>query len=278
VDDDENHSDTESGDEDDSRVRRAADKCLEAVVNSQPNKFEWTENRKCVRVVKFTPEISESMAELLKHLDSQDLEEKRCAIMSLNSALQNKPGEMREVLPTILPFLYAENRVRPELMHTIEMGPFKTVVDNGLELRKSVYECMFLLSGKHRKNIDVFEFLDQLQTGLKDPNHDIKKLALLILSHMAEKGSIEVSQKLHVLCSHIQALLATQLKKDSLPNEGERLEEVKRSALKAYNSLKKVPFADESSDLKELSEYIESNPKLVELLGEGSGEGTSVKG
>jgi len=43
-----------------------------------------------------------------------------------------------------------------------------------------------------------------ISVGFQDPNHDIKKLALLILSHMAEKGSTEISQKLHTLCQHIQ--------------------------------------------------------------------------
>ena len=53
------------------------------------------------------------------------------------------------------------------------MGPFKHEVDDGLDLRKAAFECMYTLLDTCIDRIDVFEFLSHVQDGLKD-HYDIK--------------------------------------------------------------------------------------------------------
>lgn len=48
--------------------------------------------------------------------------------------------QVKELLPTLLPSLYRETVVNLDLVHEVEMGPFKHIVDDGLDLRKSAYE------------------------------------------------------------------------------------------------------------------------------------------
>jgi len=72
---------------------------------------------------------------------------------------------IRHLLKELLPKLYNETRVRPELIREVEMGPFKHTVDgrekktsfielkhfcvsvylDGLDLRKAAFECMYTL-------------------------------------------------------------------------------------------------------------------------------------
>jgi hypothetical protein len=45
---------------------------------------------------------------------------------------------IRDVLSQLIPLLYDETVVKEELIHTVEMGPFKHKVDDGLEIRKVI--------------------------------------------------------------------------------------------------------------------------------------------
>lgn len=65
------------------------------------------------------------------------------------------------------------------------MGPFKHSVDDGLDLRKSAFECMYTLLGTCLDRLDVFEFLRHLEDGLRD-HFDIKMLTYLMCARLAQ--------------------------------------------------------------------------------------------
>ena len=72
---------------------------------------------------------------------------RRLALSALNSAARTKPHFIRDHLPSILPTLYAETTVKPELIRTVQMGPWTHKVDDGLETRKTAYETLYTLVG-----------------------------------------------------------------------------------------------------------------------------------
>lgn len=53
------------------------------------------------------------------------------------------------------------------------MGPFKHTVDDGLDIRKAAFECMYTLLDSCLDRLDIFEFLNHVEDGLKD-HYDIK--------------------------------------------------------------------------------------------------------
>jgi cullin-associated NEDD8-dissociated protein 1 len=63
----------------------------------------------------------------------------------MNSAARTKPQLIRDHLNTLLPNLYKETIIRPELIRTVQMGPWTHKVDDGLEARKTAYETMYTL-------------------------------------------------------------------------------------------------------------------------------------
>lgn len=53
------------------------------------------------------------------------------------------------------------------------MGPFKHTVDDGLDVRKAAFECMYTLLDSCLEELDILQFLDHVEEGLKD-HYDIR--------------------------------------------------------------------------------------------------------
>lgn len=115
------------------------------------------------------------------------------ALLTINSAVHRKPYLIRDILSDLIPLLYEETVVKEELIHTVEMGPFKHKVDDGLEIRNAAYECMYTLLNTCLDKIDVYGFLDRVRVGLDD-QHDIKMLAYLMLIRLGKVAPTAVTQ------------------------------------------------------------------------------------
>lgn len=75
----------------------------------------------------------------------ENLVVRRLALSSLNSAARSKPYLLRDHLTSLLPNLYQETHPNPNLVRTVQMGPWTHKVDDGLETRKTAYETMYTL-------------------------------------------------------------------------------------------------------------------------------------
>lgn len=72
-------------------------------------------------------------------LGDQDLENKRLALTTLNSAAHNKQDLIIPNLGILLPLVMEESVIKLELIRVVTMGPFKHKIDDGLEIRKVVF-------------------------------------------------------------------------------------------------------------------------------------------
>lgn len=70
-------------------------------------------------------------------LNDSDLENRRLALSSLNSAMHNKADMILPHLSRLLPLVLRDSRINPDLIREVQMGPFKHKVDDGLEVRKA---------------------------------------------------------------------------------------------------------------------------------------------
>lgn len=150
--------------------------------------------------------LKECLGKFLNALQDSDINVRRVALVTFNSAAHNKPSLVRdlllpqaavngtngngaeamEVLPSgsLIHYLYRETKIRKELIREVEMGPFKHTVDDGLDLRKAAFECMYTLLDSCLDRIDIFEFLNHVEDGLKD-HYDIKMLTYLMLVRLS---------------------------------------------------------------------------------------------
>ncbi|KAG2704355.1 hypothetical protein I3843_05G001300 [Carya illinoinensis] len=84
------------------------------------------------------PEISSFLMLIKDH----DRHVRRAAVLALSTFAHNKPNLIKGLLSELLPLLYDQTIVKQELIRIVDLGPFKHIVDDGLELRKAAFECV----------------------------------------------------------------------------------------------------------------------------------------
>jgi cullin-associated NEDD8-dissociated protein 1 len=85
----------------------------------------------------FDAVLKTSLIDMLRvMLADPELENRRLALTTLNSAVHNKPDLIIPNLGILLPLVMNESTIKPELIREVPMGPFKHKVDDGLEVRK----------------------------------------------------------------------------------------------------------------------------------------------
>jgi len=206
-----------------------------------------------------------SIGEFLRTLQDPDLNVRRVALVAFNSAAHNKPSLIRDLLRTVLPQLYNETQKRKELIREVEMGPFKHEVDDGLDLRKAAFECMYTLLDTCVDRLDIFQFLSHVQDGLKD-HYDIKMLTYLMVARVAQLCPGAVLQKLGKLIEPLKLTCTTKVKANSVKQEYEKQDELKRSAMRAVAALLAIHGADKQPQLNEFMTQIKSTPELANLF------------
>lgn len=70
-----------------------------------------------------------------------DVENRRQSLNTFNAAARNKPDLLLPHLNTLMPLVLDQSVKDPSLMREVSMGPFKHMVDDGLELRKVRNSC-----------------------------------------------------------------------------------------------------------------------------------------
>jgi cullin-associated NEDD8-dissociated protein 1 len=201
----------------------------------------------------------------LTTLRDPDLNVRRVALVAFNSAAHNKPSLIRDLLRDVLPQLYNETQKRKELIREVEMGPFKHEVDDGLDLRKAAFECMYTLLDTCVDRLDIFEFLSHVQDGLKD-HYDIKMLTYLMVARVSQLCPGAVLQKLDRLVEPLKLTCTTKVKANSVKQEYEKQDELKRSAMRAVAALLTIAGADKHPQLNEFVTQIKSTPDLASLF------------
>lgn len=227
-----------------------------------------------VTAVKFTisdqpqqidPMLKQCMGHFLVALEDPDLNVRRVALVAFNSAAHNKPSLIRDLLELVLPQLYTETKIKKELIRQVEMGPFKHTVDDGLDLRKAAFECMYTLLDSCLDRLDVFEFLNHVENGLRD-HYDIKMLTYLMTARLAQLCPTAVLQRLERLVEPLKSTCTMKVKANSVKQEYEKQDELKRSALRAVAALFTIPDADKNPSLSEFVAQIKATAELQPLF------------
>ncbi|XP_027135040.1 cullin-associated NEDD8-dissociated protein 2 [Larimichthys crocea] len=221
--------------------------------------------------------LKDCIGDFLKTLQDSDINVRRVALVMFNSAAHNKPSLIRGLLATVLPHLYKETQIRKDLIREVEMGPFKHTVDDGLDVRKAAFECMYTLLDSCLEGLDVLQFLDHVEEGLKD-HYDIRMLTFLMLARLASLCPAAVLQRLDRLIEPLKATCTTKVKAGSVKQEFEKQEELRRSAMRAVAALLAVPEVERSPSMADFANQIRTNADMASIYqsvqgGEGGGFG-----
>jgi len=217
-----------------------------------------------------------SLRQFLMTLEDADLKVRRGALLALNCVSHNKPAAVRDALPELLPMLYEQTKKRPELVHQVDLGPFKHTVDDGLELRKAAFECMDTLLDGCPDRLELPQFLLRLIDGLKD-DHDIKVLCHIMLRKLAAapNGAAVVVASLDALVEPLRATVCATLKDNAVKQQVERHEELVTSGMRTARVLERLPEADTCTKLDEFVRATLKGGKLADkyaaVCAEGAG-------
>jgi len=195
--------------------------------------------------------LSSVLMDFLSLINDPDLMVRRLALQVLNSAARSKPHLIRDHLPTILPTLYKETVVNPELIRTVQMGPWTHKVDDGLDARKTAYETLYTLLDTCLTKLDLHEFLGHVQTGLADDSDEVKVICHMMLFRLAQVAPTAVAQRLDDLTPPLEkSMKGATVTKDTVKQDLERAAELQRSTLRAIAALSKIiqPGASQKFD------------------------------
>ncbi|KAL1495813.1 hypothetical protein AB1Y20_016673 [Prymnesium parvum] len=219
------------------------------------------------------PLVTASLLAFLKPLSDEDMSVRRAALLGLNCLAHNKPAAVRDILPGLLPMLYEETRKRQDLVHQVDLGPFKHTIDDGLELRKAAFECMDTLLAHCADRLDITEFVVHLVDGLKD-DHDIKVLCHMMLGKLAVSTSsaLVLAASLDSVVEPLRATICATLKDNAVKQQVERHEDLVRSGMRAVRALEKVPGAETCVKFEEFVRSTLKNGALAERYATVCGE------
>jgi cullin-associated NEDD8-dissociated protein 1 len=204
-------------------------------------------------------------------LQDSELENRRLALTALNSAATNKAHLLAGAgLEKLLPLVYAESILKPELVREIQMGPFRHRVDDGLEVRKSAYETLYSLLETSFGSIDLHVYFDRVIAGVAD-EHDIRALANLMLAKLAVVAKEETAKRLEAVAETMRKVLSEKPKDNAVKQELERHSEGVRGVVKtAVVVQREVPGANTSPKWRAFWEWVCVN--FRELVVEVGGE------
>ncbi|XP_029630126.1 cullin-associated NEDD8-dissociated protein 2 isoform X3 [Salmo trutta] len=205
------------------------------------------------------------IGDFLKTLQDKDPNVRRVALVMFNSAAHNKPSLIRGLLASVLPSLYNETQIRKDLIREVEMGPFKHTVDDGLDVRKAAFECMYTLLDSCLDCLDIFEFLDRVEEGLKD-HYDIRMLTFIMLARLCCLCPNAVVQRLDRLIEPLRVTCTTKVKAGSVKQEFEKQEELRRSAMRAVAALLSISEVEKSPAMADFANQIRTNAEMASIL------------
>ncbi|KAI1007515.1 Cullin-associated NEDD8-dissociated protein 1, C-terminal part [Podosphaera aphanis] len=185
----------------------------------------------------FDKVLANSLVQIISTmLRDPEIENRRLALSTLNSAAHNKPALIGPSLSDLLPFVIHESVIKPELIREVPMGPFKHKIDDGLEIRKAAYETLYALMEISFPRLSILNFYDRILAGIKD-QHDIRALCSLMLTKLIALDPEETARRLDSIAEVFRSVLSVKLKDSAVKQEIERQEEAIRSALRVTLSL-----------------------------------------
>ncbi|KAI5823275.1 TIP120-domain-containing protein [Schizophyllum commune Tattone D] len=203
------------------------------------------------------------LVDFLTLMQDPDLTVRRLALSALNSSARTKPHLIREHLPKLLPQLYAETTIKPELIRTVQMGPWQHKVDDGLEARKTAYETLYTLLDTCLAVLDLREYLTHVIRGLDDNADEVKVICHMILFRLSQVAPAAVALRLDEATPALEKTVkGANVTKDTVKQDLERAAELQRSTLRAVVAMSKIAGSSVSPRFEAFVEELKKNAQF----------------
>ncbi|PVH17318.1 uncharacterized protein CXQ87_000202 [Candidozyma duobushaemuli] len=189
--------------------------------------------------------------EILRYLSKPNLELKQAIVSTLLTGIHNKSLLIPDFLNNIiLPSIYEELDAKEEFKKVIPMGPYKYVVDEGLEVRKLCYELInAIINIDNERLMDkeggvnqtkMFEVLSV--KGLNDTENSIVIMAIQNLLQIVsnDENVLHAITNQQEMISALTKVINKKLRSKASTQEAESQEESLRMAIKLSKVINNV--------------------------------------
>ncbi len=180
--------------------------------------------------------LTQLLPQALQCISDGDVNVRKASVHLLTAAAHNKPSLLENSLDSVLPLVFAQTKPDPSLIRTVDLGPFKHKIDDGLELRKAAFECLGVLMARCYDRLDPNVLLTALVDGLSDA-YDVKMQCHALLSTLVVLAPGAVSSSLERLVEPLTNTLGAKVKSDAVKQEVDRNEDMLRSCLRAISAI-----------------------------------------
>lgn len=184
--------------------------------------------------------INKMVLTSIKYFEIVDVEIKIILVKNLINLFYRFPELVNENISLINKYLFEELKPYDEFKKVIPMGPYKYVIDEGLEIRKLVFELIYSIINNDVITKDYNELITQLVIkGLVDNEFDIVNLCYTSLSKLINNYPeyLNDSNNLNILIENLNKNLNKKLKSKATAQEIEVFQESLKSLINVSNQI-----------------------------------------
>ncbi len=176
----------------------------------------------------------------MKKLSDGNVSVRRCATLLLGLASHNKLFLVQDLLPSCIPPLLFQTRPDPSLIRVVNLGPFKHKIDDGLEQRKSAFDCLGILISKCWHSLpEQISILGAIIGGLTD-QYEVKLKCHDLIITLTQLSPTMMLSVLDQVVEPFTKTLTARVKSDAVRQEVDRNEDMLRSCLRAVDALDRI--------------------------------------
>ena len=127
--------------------------------------------------------LSKYLADFLNLLRDESIKVVQSTLITLNTIAHHHNSMLRNTsFEDLWVTLFDHTKVRDDLKRTVNLGPFKEKIDDGLPIRKAAYTCILTMLTTMPSQVDVNRFASYLASGLAERESDVKMLCYQIMT------------------------------------------------------------------------------------------------
>lgn len=111
----------------------------------------------------------------------------------------------------------------------------------------------------------MFEYLTYVEDGLKQEHYDIRMLTFLMVVRLSVLCPTIVFQRLERLLLPLRAILQSKVKANSIKQEFEKHDELRRAAIKVFLALQQIKDANKVQHIIDFESLIKSTKEYQDL-------------
>lgn len=150
-------------------------------------------------------------------------------------------------------------------MYTLLDSTYRFIHHLDIKYIRDMSSMVFILLLACLDKLDMFDYLTYVEDGLKQDHYDIRMLTFLMVVRLSILCPKIVLQRLNDLVQPLKAILYSKVKQNSIKQEFEKHDELRRAAIKAYLALKQIKDADKDTCIHEFAASIKSSKEFQDL-------------